>query len=186
MFPPLWGHIFWDNILIIAINYPIKPTEYQQKKFQEFIESVIFLLPCGSCAVSGVVYLQQHPPINIGSRKEAIQYVVDFHNHVNVKLGKATMTPKQAVEAFDMRMKKNFVDLPRAMQIRNEDSERIKTLEQKLVSFEGGSTSLISQPSSPDNILIYVIVGLSILIVLLIIILLVLGRNHILLRRRKN
>lgn len=185
MYPPLFGHLLWDTSLVIAANYPVKATEYAQKMFENFIQGIVFLTPCPTCAQSALAYVKEHPPANISSRQEAVKYVVDFHNFVNRKLGKAEMTVKEALESLVERFKKDFAELPRAMQIRQEDAKRIETLNQRLTQFESGSP-VINNPNSTDSIFIYVTVAFSILTIILIIILVVVLRKNYHLRAQRN
>jgi Erv1 / Alr family len=178
MYPPLFGTAMWDEALIIAFGLPEIVSDFSQEMFAQHIISMAYLTPCPGCQVDAVKYVVDHPPTKLATRNAALAYVVTFHNYVNQKLKKATMTVEEALQALKKRWSQDLKELPRALKMRTEDAERLKTYQSRISELEKNSSSSPSSSSSTDNnITIYVIVGLSILIAILLVVCAVMGRH---------
>jgi hypothetical protein len=57
------------------------------------INDMARLYPCGPCRTHMQLYIQ-HCPVTAGSKQDLVQWVFDFHNSVNKKLGKAQFAAK--------------------------------------------------------------------------------------------
>ena len=45
----IWGPAMWHFLHSMSFNYPNNPSKFQKKKYKEFIYSLKYILPCGSC-----------------------------------------------------------------------------------------------------------------------------------------
>lgn len=89
--PAVWGPSFWYVIHIGSVNYPLRPTLDDMIGMNHFIWGLPHILPCVSCKTHATEYLQS----NLTKIEEALKnsdmlfvFFVDFHNYVNMKLGK--------------------------------------------------------------------------------------------------
>lgn len=71
----------------MAAHFPEKPNESQQKDVKQFFSSLSRLYPCEPCAQDMQIEIQKDPPI-LKSQETFSQWLCQFHNKVNVKLGK--------------------------------------------------------------------------------------------------
>lgn len=87
-----WGRPLW--LFLHTFCEKIKSEVFIQKK--EFILSLIHgllkSLPCPTCQKDTNNYLKKHNLFRIKTKENCIRYLVDFHNHVNNKLGKPVYT----------------------------------------------------------------------------------------------
>lgn len=104
-YPPLWGPTFWDTLMMMAMNFPHNPTEKEKEILTTWFELTMRLLPCDGIVFKSFQYVLNHKP-DVSNKHNLIRYIVDFHNIVNISLGKSTYTVKQAKESFMERMKK--------------------------------------------------------------------------------
>src|SRR5204863_1604740 len=140
MYPPLFGELFWDTSLVVAMSLPDKLAAIHKRYFADFIYGLVHLVPCPSCSNHGVEYVVKHPPTEIDSRSAAEAYIVEFHNSVNRLLKKATFTVDEAKKALLLRLYSDFKDMPLAMKRREEDSLRIRELQDQVQKLQGGGT----------------------------------------------
>ena len=129
-----------------------------------YVNAKVKLLPCGGCSAHAVQYVESHPVIAT-SRTAFIQYVVDFHNAINIRLNKATMTVKEATDALLTRLDENFKDMPRALQIRMEDSQRIESLKKQLATFGVVDGAMVNDVQSERDTWMYTAIVFIILFV---------------------
>jgi len=88
----------WFTLMYFAYTY----TPDRSKHIRPFFLSFFMMLPCADCAQDALLDLQEHPIRPDMSRDELIAYVVEFHNRVNVKLGKpnAIWTVSKAIRVL--------------------------------------------------------------------------------------
>lgn len=180
MYPPLFGDRLWDTALIIALNFPEIAQDMHSQYFANLMYGIVYLTPCPSCSSHGVTYVVEHPPI-VRTRDQAVAYVVDFHNSVNVKLGKATMNINEAKAALLQRLEGDYKDLPRAQQMRKEDSARIIALQEQVKKLEGGGTIT----SNNSDAVFYTAIALGIALLIMIIVVILLARHNKYLRDKR-
>lgn len=81
------GPSYWGVIHNTAAKYPDNPTEEDKKKMQEFIDYLVSNFVCDSCIVDTQEYMKENK-IDYSNRVSVEKYFEDFHNYVNLKLGK--------------------------------------------------------------------------------------------------
>ena len=86
-----WGPKTWEIMHIFSYNYPNNPDLTQKQNAFNFFSSIGWMLPCQYCQSHCIQYVRENPP-SINSRNELINWVLQFHNTVNTRLGKNTWT----------------------------------------------------------------------------------------------
>ena len=87
-----WGRPLW--IFLHTFCEKIKNEVFIQKKefILSLIHSMLTSLPCPTCQKDTNHYLKRHNIFQLKTKEHCIQYLIDFHNHVNIKLGKPVYT----------------------------------------------------------------------------------------------
>lgn len=83
--PRFIGPGFWASWHIRTLNYTKKEEKMLIKKI---IEWDIFNFPCMECRGHATEYLARHPIVVDDNPFSLFQWTVDFHNIVNMRLGK--------------------------------------------------------------------------------------------------
>ena len=92
----IWGPSGWLFMHSISFQYPEYPTEEDKNNYKVFFESLKNTIPCPKCREHYSENLKQKP-IQLNSRDELIQWVIDIHNEVNEKNSKKIYS-RQEVE----------------------------------------------------------------------------------------
>ncbi len=98
----VWGPCVW--ILFHTLAFKIVPSEFSSKKTDliNYIQRICSNLPCPECTQHAMEYMKQNlRRIDAITTKEHLQeFLVDFHNAVNVRKGKPVFTYKQAEDKY--------------------------------------------------------------------------------------
>lgn len=92
-----WGRGLWHFIHTATFNYPEYPMPYERRAIKRFLRSLTHLMPCRKCKDDFRKYVKSIPT---RSRAELSRYMVHVHNLINMKLGKKTVSYKEAEEMF--------------------------------------------------------------------------------------
>jgi len=168
MYPPLFGPHIWDTLMYVALNYPTEPTEEQQQVMTQFLTTLVRVLPCPGCANHAIKYVELHPP-HVSNGEKLLEWVVAFHNHVNIKLKKPVMSVLEAKQALILRNAAQIKQLPRALQIREEDALRIQNLQFQIQRLQESTTT------NNETLYFWIMIGLSVLSGLLLLLVLYLA-----------
>ena len=103
--PNTWGSSSWVLLHCVSMTFPKTPTTKEINDYAAFFKSLKNVLPCKICRKSYTVWLKDHPPY-FSSRKEAIHWVIDVHNYVNVRLGKKKYPKRQALKEINLMCNK--------------------------------------------------------------------------------
>ena len=82
--PEIWGPHLWASIHTLALR-----ADDTNEDFRPFLESLKNLLPCTKCKLDFLAYIETKGLPNIGF---SFEWTVLFHNAVNIKLNKSTLT----------------------------------------------------------------------------------------------
>ena len=132
MFVGVFGSITWDVLLLCALNYPKNPDENNRTDMLQFINGLVRVLPCGGCSAHAIDYVNTHPP-DISSSNALVDYIVTFHNIVNLNTGTRVYTTFEAKKALFYRYFVDKAEMSRALTIRQEDHVTIAKLQKKIV-----------------------------------------------------
>jgi mitochondrial FAD-linked sulfhydryl oxidase len=95
IWPPLakneWGPRGWNWLHTVACQYPAKPTSANVRMTSQRIWNFINHLPCAECRVHATEYIRGHPP-TLESTYSLQSWAWTFHNYVNRRLGKPTIS----------------------------------------------------------------------------------------------
>jgi len=85
----------------MALNYPVNPTQFAQKKMKAFIEAIPFLLPCLNCTEHAKEFMATaNIEEALNGRKDLFTFFWNFHNLVNKRLGKPEMSFDEALDMY--------------------------------------------------------------------------------------
>ncbi len=181
-YPPLFGPKVWDTMMTFALNYPDKPTEKQQETMSKWLQTTMELLPCTSCSIHASQYVIKFIP-DVSSKDKLVEYIVTFHNYVNLSLGKTAYTVTEAKAAFFTRLSKDMKDLPQSMRVLKENTDRIKGMQAEIARYQSATTSSYNNQSY----YFYTTIILGIVLGIFIIIAIIVGiKNKIKRRRLEN
>ena len=101
----IWGPHAWIFLHSISMTYPDKPTEQDKTNFKTFFTSIQNVLPCSICKKH---YKQNliNNPIQLNSKKELVQWMIDIHNSVNKLNKKKQYSYNEVINYYD-RLYKN-------------------------------------------------------------------------------
>ena len=100
MEPKVWGPPAWRFLHLITFQYPENPSDKDKKNYYIFFNSLKDVLPCPNCREHYSNHFKKHP-IQLESRKELIEWLIDIHNEVNLMLGKKTYSYDEVYELYD-------------------------------------------------------------------------------------
>lgn len=96
--PTLWGPHLWKFSHYFTIAYPDNPTDEDKIKYKTYFLSLQNYLPCEKCRYNYKRHLNEVPLTDevLKSRYNLINWLINFHNIVNVENGK----PKYSYDDF--------------------------------------------------------------------------------------
>jgi hypothetical protein len=86
-----WGPPAWGWLHTLAISYPEVATAADAATARARIAFFLGNLPCGECRSHAAVFVAARPPF-LGSSLALQAWVWSFHNNVNRRVGKPTIT----------------------------------------------------------------------------------------------
>lgn len=102
---PTWGPAGWTFLHVASWTYPFVPTETQRREMFAFLHAFAAVLPCMLCREHWQRYLRETLPDaaspHLASREALTRYLVDAHNDVNRRLGKAEFSYAAAQQLYD-------------------------------------------------------------------------------------
>ena len=97
--PKVWGPSFWFTLHNGAIHYPVSASNVHKQWAKNFIKGLPVMLPCEACKPHAQAYIQKKLDkldSIVSGRDNLFNFFVDFHNQVNKKEKKKTLTPEEA------------------------------------------------------------------------------------------
>ena len=95
-----WGPRLWRFLHALSFAFPEKPTPEQVDAFHKLLDALKVLIPCPECRNHYCEYLGGSPaPTNCGQNLR--EWLVNFHNDVNVRLGKPVVSLAEAEKLYD-------------------------------------------------------------------------------------
>ena len=101
--PEIWGPGFWFMLQNGAARYPILAAPFVQENMKNFILGIPFMLPCRSCYPHCTAYIEEHRSeldSIVEGREKLFHFFWEFHNAVNERLGKPTITLDEAKDKY--------------------------------------------------------------------------------------
>lgn len=102
--PPAWGFIYWRFIHSSAMAYRGKeiPT-HVSNKIEIFFKIMCQILPCPGCRLHCISHTMSTPPV-FKNGGEFWEYMVNFHNSVNVRTDKLEISSLEAEEVLQKQL----------------------------------------------------------------------------------
>ena len=103
-----WGPYGWKFMHMVALGYPINPTEEEKQNYKTFFTVLGDVLPCQMCADHYKENLIKFPLTDyiLSSTDSLLKWTIDLHNHVNISIGKKIINYDDAIKLI----KNNYVD----------------------------------------------------------------------------
>tara|TARA_A100001015_G_scaffold321653_1_gene453743 strand:- start:3309 stop:3773 length:465 start_codon:yes stop_codon:yes gene_type:complete len=117
MHPEVWGPHAWIFLHSITLNYPENPSELQKQKYKEFFNILQYVIPCEKCAYNYGLKLKKNP-VNLDSKSDLIEWLIDIHNDVNISNGKKPITRDEFIKIY-----KDIYTKPKNKEIQNSKKE---------------------------------------------------------------
>lgn len=109
MITAVWGDICWDYCFLVCLSYADNPNQDQQNSMSQFFTYLVQTLPCPSCSNHAQAYILKNPP-RVESKTAMVEWLVAFHNMVNIGTGKdGNWTVNEATAALMKRMAQKIV-----------------------------------------------------------------------------
>jgi hypothetical protein len=97
----LWGKHFWFVFHVSATNYPENPSLDDRLAFRLFYNEFYRFLPCPMCSKHYKQNIEDFPvEPYLSNKKSLMQWVVGFHNKVNVMLKKPEIDHADAIAYY--------------------------------------------------------------------------------------
>lgn len=98
-----WGTITWELLHKHASYYSDSPTPDESKRKLAFFKSLFDDIPCHVCREETLSYLRGHPlELAMKNGCTLSKWVLDFHNHVNVRLAKPIWSMEAMAKHFKL------------------------------------------------------------------------------------
>tara|TARA_Y100000389_G_scaffold190797_1_gene216055 strand:+ start:3262 stop:3642 length:381 start_codon:yes stop_codon:yes gene_type:complete len=96
----VWGPKLWEVMHTFSFAYPTEPTIDKKNSAIKFFSSIGHLIPCTHCSKHCLEYTQRNPP-NVSNKQTLIDWVYNFHNEVNKRLGKPHYSKQELKNKYD-------------------------------------------------------------------------------------
>ena len=99
----VWGPGFWFSLHNGALKYPDAPAPLWKERMKNFILGIPVMLPCEKCSLHASAYIEsQYPNLDeiVQNKDSLFTFFCNFHNIVNERLNKPTMSVKDAYELY--------------------------------------------------------------------------------------
>jgi hypothetical protein len=96
----IWGPKLWEVMHTFSFSYPPNPSNIEKQAAFNFYTSLAPLIPCKTCSQHCLEYVRTHPP-TLNSKDNLIDWVFNFHNEVNKRLGKRMYTKRELFERYE-------------------------------------------------------------------------------------
>jgi hypothetical protein len=110
--PNVWGPACWLSYHTGALNYPVSASPITKKRMKGFILGIPSMLPCATCSDHATIHIEEHKDEldNICSGRETLfKFFVDFHNIVNERYGKPTVSLEDAYKMYSDKVSVNIL-----------------------------------------------------------------------------
>lgn len=100
-----WGPTYWSFLHILSISFPDHPTAEQKTHFRQCLQHLSQIMPCEQCRTHMTTYLETVEWDTVLTSKETcMQFVWEFHNSVNQRLGKPFFPWDQFIDTYETRL----------------------------------------------------------------------------------
>lgn len=103
--PAVWGPAFWFTVHNGAAKYPKNASPIFIEKMKNFINGLPVMLPCAVCQMHATNHIESVKNKGLldeicSGKEKLFEFFVDFHNYVNKRHNKASMSYKDAWKLY--------------------------------------------------------------------------------------
>ena len=86
----IWGPTWWHCLHTMSFNYPVQPSSDDKIHYRDYMNSLVYVLPCGKCRQNLTKNFEKYPLTmdHLESRDTFSKYVYNLHELVNRMLKK--------------------------------------------------------------------------------------------------
>lgn len=98
----VWGKHAWEFLHACSMEYPENPSPDDKLAARALFRSLTKMLPCDDCCRHYCQEIRESPvEDHLSSREELVDWVLQLHNRVNSRLGKAPITKQQLLVKYE-------------------------------------------------------------------------------------
>ena len=104
MNPEVWGPAFWFSLHNGALRYPINASPLWAERMKQFILGIPVMVPCVNCSEHATAHIETNADnldTIVSGRANLFKFFWEFHNFINVRLNKPTMTLEEAYKLYN-------------------------------------------------------------------------------------
>lgn len=107
-----WGPKTWKTLHCITYNFPENSNREINKIYIHFFNRIVpTMLPCSICFNHYLKYISNHPVHNhIQNKNSLIRWLIDMHNYINKKNGKAILSYEQVDSIYKNKIYVNEIN----------------------------------------------------------------------------
>jgi len=112
--PEVWGPGLWFSLHNGALNYPTEPSPLWKERMKNFILGIPVMLPCEKCSLHASAYIEsQYTNLDeiVKNRDSIFAFFCNFHNLINERINKPTMSLKDAYELYNNNFNVTQIDI---------------------------------------------------------------------------
>lgn len=95
-----WGPFTWNLFHTLLIKIKDQQFDNTKKELWDQFFDISCNLPCSICANHAINYLKKLRVKNVNTKKDFIKIYFDFHNEVNLRLGKPLFSENQIIDKY--------------------------------------------------------------------------------------
>ena len=102
--PSVFGPPFWFTLHNGACKYPVDASDFYAERMKGFILGIPIMVPCEKCKIDSYEYIESNKYMLddvCKHRSNLKKFFIDFHNHVNIKLGKPTLSYEEVDKIYN-------------------------------------------------------------------------------------
>ena len=103
--PNIWGPNGWFFCDSICLSYPNNPTKKQKEQYNNFFNSLEYVLPCMKCRIHFKEFIERFPLNDhiLSHKKYLIMWLLHAHNNVNKINNKNEIKLKEYYDYYNLK-----------------------------------------------------------------------------------
>ena len=112
--PAVWGPGLWLAIHLGSLNYPVEASGVTIDRMKGFIFGLPAIMACKDCSDHALFYIENYLDKSkelervCSGRDNLFKFFVDFHNYVNKRKNKPTMSYSEALRLYSSQINVKF------------------------------------------------------------------------------
>lgn len=108
----LWGRPLWFTLHYGALNYPDEPDSSMRNMMVGYIQGLPIMIPCDICKNHAYEYISNCTTTKLWdvteNKRTLFRFFWEFHNDVNARVGKPTMSLQEAYNLYENNPKSSY------------------------------------------------------------------------------